>query len=543
MKPYKVSGNIVDIISERIYPATITVEEGKISRIEENSNTYNQYIMPGFIDSHIHIESSMMPPSEFASKAVIHGTVATVSDPHEIANVMGIEGVKYMIENGKKVPFKFYFGAPSCVPATDFESSGGRLNSDEVRELLSMPEVNYLSEMMNYPGVVFGDKEVHKKLEYAKEFGKPIDGHIPGVSGEWLNKYVAAGISTDHECFTIEEAIEKIGLGMKILIREGSAAKNFEALASLIDTHTDMVMLCSDDKHPDDLVKNHINSLIKRALELGYDIFKVLKTAVLNPKMHYNLNVGLLQTGDCADMVIVDNLNDFNVLQTYVDGMLVSDSGRSMINRIEPQIINKFNLEYVSPDDFKIAPKTNKIKVIEVIDGQLITECLVADSKISNNNAISDVDNDILKMAVINRYDNQKPKLGFIKNIGLKKGAIATSVGHDSHNIIAVGTSDEALATAINTVITNKGGMAVFDGAKTEILPLPIAGIMSNQSADTIAYKYREIEDRAKSLGSKLHSPFMTMSFMALLVIPKLKLGDKGLFDGEKFEFTDLFVQ
>lgn len=542
MKPFKVSGNIIDIISENIFQGTITIENGKITSIDKTNTNNNQYIMPGFVDSHIHIESSMMPPSEFASKAVVHGTVATVSDPHEIANVMGIEGVKYMIDNGKKVPFKFYFGAPSCVPATDFESSGGRLNSDEVKELLNMPEIKYLSEMMNYPGVVFGDKEVLNKLEYAKEFNKPIDGHIPGVSGDWLNKYVASGITTDHECFTIEEAIEKIALGMKILIREGSAAKNYAALASLIDTHTDMVMLCSDDKHPDDLVNNHINALIKRALDIGFDIFKILKTAVLNPKQHYNLNIGLLQSGDPADLVIVDNLKDFNILQTYVDGILVADSGRSMINRIEPQIINKFNLDYLSPDDFKINPKSNNIKVIDVIDGQLITESIVCDAKIVNGNTVSDTDNDILKMAVINRYDNQKPKLGFIKNIGLKKGAIATSVGHDSHNIIAVGTSDDALATAINSVITNKGGMSVFDGVKTEILPLPIAGIMSNQPADTIAYKYREIENKAKDLGSTLHSPFMTLSFMALLVIPKLKLGDKGLFDSEIFEFTNLFV-
>ncbi len=541
MKPYKVSGNIVDIIAERIFPGTITIDNGIIDGISETSDTYNQYILPGLIDSHIHIESSMMPPSEFASKAVIHGTVATVSDPHEIANVLGISGVKYMINNGKKVPFKFYFGAPSCVPATDFESSGGVIDSEGVKELINMPEIKYLSEMMNYPGIVFGMPDVLSKVQHAKDVHKPIDGHIPGVSGEWLNKYVQSGITTDHECFTIEEAIEKICLGMKILIREGSAAKNFEALAPLIDSHTEMVMLCSDDKHPDDLVSSHINDLVKRALSKGYDIFKVLKTAVLNPQRHYNLDVGLLQLGDAADMIIIDNPKDFNIIQTYIDGQLVADGSRSLINRVEPEIINNFNLDYVKPDDFRLVPKSEKIKVIEVIDGQLITNKIICDAKILNNNVIADIDNDVLKMAVINRYDNSKPAIGFIKNIGIKKGAIATSVGHDSHNLIAVGTDDQALAIAINSVISNQGGMAVFDGAQTEILPLPIAGIMSNLPADTVAYKYREIENKAKALGSELNSPFMTMSFMALLVIPKLKLGDKGLFDGEKFEFTSVF--
>jgi adenine deaminase len=542
MKSFKISGNLVDIIAERIFPATITIDNGEIFEISENSNTYEQFILPGLIDSHVHIESSMMPPSEFATKAVLHGTVATVSDPHEIANVLGIEGVKYMINNGKKVPFKFYFGAPSCVPATDFESSGGKIDTDDIKELLNMPEIKYLSEMMNYPGVFFEVPDVLDKIRYSHQVRKPIDGHIPGATGQWLTKYVTAGISTDHECFTLEEAIEKISLGMKILIREGSAAKNFEALAELIDSHTEMVMLCSDDKHPDDLANCHINDLVKRALDRGYDLFKVLKVAVLNPKRHYNLNVGILQLGDPADLIVIDNLQDFNIIQTYIDGILVADGDRNLINRIEPEIVNNFNLDYVEPDDFRIEPKSEKIKVIEVIDGQLITNQLICKAEIKNNNVIADVANDILKIAVINRYGNSIPALGFIKNIGIKKGAIATSVGHDSHNIIAVGTSDDALAIAVNSIITNKGGMSVFDGSQTEILPLPIAGIMSNLNADLLSYKYRDIENKAKALGSELHSPFMTMSFMALLVIPKLKLSDKGLFDGEKFEFTDLFV-
>ena len=542
MQRYTIKGNIVDIISESIFPAEIIIENGKISDIIKLDTEQEKYILPGLIDAHIHIESSMLTPSDFAAKAVIHGTVATVSDPHEIANVLGIDGVKYMIDNGKKVPFKFYFGCPSCVPATGFETAGFELNSEQVKELLSLPEVLYLSEMMNFPGVIYSDTEVMNKIHIAKEHNKPIDGHIPGISGEDLKKYIYAGITTDHECFTIEEAIEKIGLGMKILIREGSAAKNFDALAPLINSHNEMVMLCSDDLHPNDLLNGHINLLVKKALEQGFDLFKVLKAAILNPILHYKLNVGLLQKGDSADFIVVDDLKKFKIEQTYIEGILAADNGKSFIANVSKTIVNNFNKDYVSPDDFKVEYKTEFIKVIEAIDGQLITNSVQAKAKNQNGFIVSDIENDILKIAVIDRYNNGQPAIGFIKNFGLKKGAIATSVAHDSHNIIAVGTSDEAIAAAVNKVISYKGGMSVNEGISIDVLPLPIAGIISDANADITGLKYIEIEKKAKALGSQLRSPFMTLSFMALLVIPSLKLSDKGLFDGTKFQFTDLYV-
>ncbi len=542
MQRYTIKGNIVDIISESIFPAEIIIENGKISDIIKLDTEQEKYILPGLIDAHIHIESSMLTPSDFAAKAVIHGTVATVSDPHEIANVLGIDGVKYMIDNGKKVPFKFYFGCPSCVPATGFETAGFELNSEQVKELLSLPEVLYLSETMNFPGVIYSDTEVMNKIHIAKEHNKPIDGHIPGISGEDLKKYIYAGITTDHECFTIEEAIEKIGLGMKILIREGSAAKNFDALAPLINSHNEMVMLCSDDLHPNDLLNGHINLLVKKALEQGFDLFKVLKAAILNPILHYKLNVGLLQKGDSADFIVVDDLKKFKIEQTYIEGILAADNGKSFIANVSKPIVNNFNKDYVSPDDFKVEYKTEFIKVIEAIDGQLITNSVQAKAKNQNGFIVSDIENDILKIAVIDRYNNGQPAIGFIKNFGLKKGAIATSVAHDSHNIIAVGTSDEAIAAAVNKVISYKGGMSVNEGISIDVLPLPIAGIISDANADITGLKYIEIEKKAKALGSQLRSPFMTLSFMALLVIPSLKLSDKGLFDGTKFQFTDLYV-
>lgn len=543
MQNFKIKGNIVDVISESIFPAEIEIADGKILDIIRLEKEQQNYILAGFVDSHIHIESSMLTPSDFAAKAVIHGTVATVSDPHEIANVLGKDGVKYMIENGKKVPFKFYFGCPSCVPATNFETSGFTINSDDVREILSMPDVLYLSEMMNFPGVIYSDSEVMAKINVAKELNKPIDGHIPGISGDDLKKYVSAGITTDHECFTIEEAIEKISLGMKILIREGSAAKNFDTLMPLIETHNEMVMLCSDDLHPNDLMNGHINLLIKKAVESGINLFKVLKAATLNPIVHYKLNVGLLQKGDPADFIIVDNLIDFNIEQTYIDGILTADKSRTFIANVPKTIVNNFNKEYVNPDEFKVKCESDKIKVIEAIDGQLITNNLVLDAKCINGFAAADPENDILKITVIDRYNNGKPAIGFIKNFGLTKGAIATSVAHDSHNIIAVGTSDEAIAGAVNQIITHQGGMSVFDGNSFSTLPLPIAGIISSEDADTTALKYIELEKKAKSLGSKLRSPFMTLSFMALLVIPNLKLSDKGLFNGQSFSFEELFVR
>lgn len=545
---FQISGQIVDVVKSRIFRGTIHVNEGKIVDIVEDDNNMNQIIMPGFVDSHVHVESSLLVPTEFARLVVSHGSVASVSDPHEIANVLGIDGVKYMIEIGKKSSFKFYFGAPSCVPATTFETSGATLDSDDIDELLSLDDIKYLGEMMNYPGVLFDDNEVAKKIESAKHHNKPIDGHAPLLSGNDLKKYCSAGISTDHECSDIEEAREKASLGMTILIREGSAANNLNALIPLIREYPNQITFCTDDAHPHELVKSHINGLVKKAIDLGYNVLDVIKAATLNPVKHYNLEVGLLQKNDPADFIVIDNFNNFNILRTYIDGELVAENAKSLLPNVQVHTINNFVAEKVTADDFKVIDEDKDVNIIGVINGELLTEKMIGRPKsynlsdTSQNVLVSDVDNDILKIAVINRYEKKKPAIGFIKNFGLKHGALASSVAHDSHNIIVIGCSDEDMMMAANMIIENKGGFAVYDENVNKCLPLPIAGIMTNEDAFKVASDYQEIKDMAKSLGSHLSDPFMTMEFMALLVIPKLKLSDKGLFDGEKFQFTPLFV-
>lgn len=540
MKIFK--GNIVDIIAEKIFKGELHIEGSKIKAIIQNDNiTESQYLLPGLIDAHIHIESSMLIPSEFARLASIHGTVATVSDPHEIANVLGIDGVKFMIENGRKVPFKFYFGAPSCVPATPFESSGASLGIKEVDELLQMDEIKYLAEMMNFPGVLYGDAEVLAKLTSAKKYNKPVDGHAPGLKGMDAQKYVQAGISTDHECFTTEEALDKMKDGMFVQIREGSAAKNFESLIDLMGDYSDKIMLCSDDKHPNDLVNGHINQMIKRALAKGFDLLTILKSCTLNPIRHYKLDVGMLQVGDDADFIVIDNPNDFNVLKTFVRGQLIAENGKTRIDSVKESTPNLFVAKPLSLSDLQVKPMPGKLKIIETIEGQLLTRLHLGNAFIENNNVISDVQNDVLKIVVLNRYEPSKPAIGFIRGFGFKHGAIASSVAHDSHNIIAVGTSDKELLDSINLIIQETGGVAWVKGKEQMVLPLAVAGIMSNADGFEVARKYADIDEKAKALGGSMGAPFMTLSFMALLVIPELKLSDKGLFDGNSFSFTELF--
>jgi len=540
-----ISANIVDILNREIFSGSIEIENGKISRIYKSENSDKSFILPGFIDSHVHIESSMLVPSEFARLAVVHGTVATVSDPHEIANVLGLKGVRYMIENGSRVPFKFYFGASPCVPATAFETAGAELTPEDIRELFEKDGLKYLSEMMNYPGVLFGDPVVAEKLQIAHALGKPVDGHAPGLRGDDAKKYIEAGISTDHECFTLEEALDKIKYGMKILIREGSAAKNYEALHTLIKDFPAMVMFCSDDKHPDDLVKGHINQIVARSIANGYDLFDVLGCACVNPVNHYGLDVGLLREGDPADFILVEDLKDFKVLKTYINGELVAENGKTLIPGVNAEIVNNFNTQRKSPEDFVISTQNDghkSIRVIEALEGQLVTNELHFTENLLNGNLVSDVTKDILKLAVVERYSNGKPAVAFIKNFGLTKGAIASCVAHDSHNIIAVGVEDEDICNAVNAIIDSKGGISVSSDGKTEVLPLPVAGIMSNKDGHILAEKYTHINNLAKQLGTKLYAPYMTLSFMALLVIPQLKLSDKGLFDGKAFKFVDLEV-
>lgn len=541
MHSFSITANLVDVHQKRIFPAVITVADNKIVSIKETGELPSSagWLLPGFTDAHVHIESSMLVPSEFARLAVVHGTVATVSDPHEIANVCGMEGVEFMIENGNTVPFKFNFGAPSCVPATTFETAGAVLDAKDIEQLLQRPEIKYLSEMMNFPGVLQQDPEVMKKIASAYRSGKPVDGHAPGLRGKAAKYYIESGISTDHECFTKEEALEKLSYGMKIIIREGSAAKNFEALIDLLHDHSDMIMFCSDDKHPDSLVLGHINQLCARAIAKGIDLFKILNAACVNPVLHYKLDVGLLREGDPADFILVKDLEKFEVLKTYIDGELVAENGKSKIETRRSGIINNFSCDKKEAGDFEIAWKNEKeIPVIEALDGQLITNRLSLAPKTEDGKIVSDTERDILKIVVVNRYNNAPVAKAFITNFGLKEGSLASTVAHDSHNIVAVGTNDESICKAVNLLIDARGGVSLVKHNMQLVVPLPVAGLMSNEDGYKVAEQYSHIDRASKDAGSALASPFMTLSFMALLVIPHLKLSDLGLFNGDKFEFV-----
>jgi len=542
------SANVVDILSRKIRACEIRIADSTIESITPLGESIDEalpFAIPGFIDAHIHVESSMLTPSEFARMACVHGTVATVSDPHEIANVLGIEGIEFMLESAATVPLKFCFGAPSCVPATAFETSGASIDASAIAELLARSDIGYLAEMMNYPGVLFGDADVLAKIASARKLGKRIDGHAPGLVGDHAKEYAEAGISTDHECTSFEEAIHKLECGMKILIREGSAAKNYEALKSLIDFHPEDVMLCSDDKHPDELADGHINAIVKRAINDGLDLFNVLRVACLNPIDHYSLPVGKLRAGDPADFVLVNDLVEFEVRQTFIDGKCVAETGEANFASVNKRVVNRFQCDAKQAADFRVhaqsAQPRSTVRVIEAFDGKLITGEQRAELSSDDQGLRCDLGRDVLKFVVVNRYRNQLPAIAFIHGFGLKRGAIASSVGHDSHNILAVGVDDESICTAVNEVIAHRGGIVAVDGEVAEVLPLPIAGIMSDQDGYEVADQYRHVDDFAKRmLGSTLSAPFMTLSFMALLVIPKLKLSDLGLFDGERFQFVAL---
>jgi adenine deaminase len=558
MSSFSIEANFVDIEHKEIYPAKVIIENGKIASIQRTPDPSTPlstssefpapgYLLPGFVDSHVHIESSLLVPSEFARLAVVHGTVATVSDPHEIANVCGMKGVEFMIENGKTVPFKFNFGAPSCVPATVFETAGAILDATDVEALLKREEIRYLSEMMNFPGVLNEDPEVMKKIAVAHRLLKPVDGHAPGLRGDAAKQYIAAGITTDHECFTKEEALDKLQNGMKIIIREGSAAKNFEALIGILNDYPNQVMFCSDDKHPDSLLLGHINQLCARAVAKGIDLFKILKAACINPVQHYKLDVGQLRVGDPADFILVKDLKKFEVLKTWINGELVAENGKSLIKADRSPVINNFSCSKKKPEDFAFStrnetPPNAKLPVIEALDGQLITNKIMYEAEIIDGKPESDIEDDILKIVVVNRYQDAPVAKAFINNFKLLKGAIASSVAHDSHNIVAVGVDDESISRAVNLVIKEQGGLSAVSPAREMVLALPVAGLMSNKDGYVIAEDYTAIDKMVKEeLGSTLSAPFMTLSFMALLVIPHLKLSDKGLFDGDEFKFVELF--
>ena len=536
-------GQIVDIPNQRIFPGVLEVSNGKIVAVREDASvTDTGFICPGFVDAHVHIESSMLTPPEFARIAVIHGTVGTVSDPHEIANVLGVEGVRYMQQLAGQTPCKIHFGIPSCVPATSFETAGAPLGTGAVEELCRDESLIYLSEVMNFPGVIHRDPVVLEKIAIAKKYGKHIDGHAPGLRGEDLRKYIAAGIETDHECFQIGEAREKLALGQKILIREGSAAKNFEELWPLLVESPESCMLCSDDKHPDDLVEGHINLLCARAVALGVPVFNVLRAACVNPVEHYGLRCGLLRPGDPADFIRLRDLADFRVMETWIDGKCVARDGNSLLPKTLSPRVNRFQALPKNPSDFLVPLEHGPLRVIEAIDGQIVTGAGTAEPLARDGFAAADPARDILKIAVVNRYKNAPPAVAFVRGVGLKRGAIASSVAHDCHNIVAVGVSDECLARAVNLIIANSGGVCATDlEGGEDVLPLPVAGLMSDGYAEDVAAGYARLTRAAKQLGSKLHAPYMTLSFLALLVIPALKLSDLGLFDGTNFKFVPLF--
>ena len=536
-----IAGKIIDVHKRRIYPGVVTVAEGRIESVTETEESPELFIMPGLVDAHVHIESSMMVPSHFAVAAVRHGTVAVVADPHEIANVLGRKGVEFMLDNAEKVPLKIIFGAPSCVPATQSESAGAKISASDIREMLQEGRVKFLAEMMNFPGVIYDDVEVYGKLEAARSAGVPVDGHAPGLTGKELKKYIDAGISTDHECTSLEEALEKISGGMKILIREGSAAKNLEALAPLLNYHPDEVMLCTDDLHPETLAKGHINTLVARLIAMGYDMFNVIRAASVNTVRHYRIKAGLLRPGEPADFIITDDPARMNILETWINGECVYRNGKTLFSPGEVEKVNKFKCTRLLQDEIRVINERGKINVIVARNGELLTDAEVVSTG-EEPFVTADTESDILKIVVKERYNDRPPAVAFIHGFGLKRGAMATSVAHDSHNIIAVGTNDRDIVTAINMIVDAGGGMCVVSDEGQEILKLPVAGIMSDLPVTAMASRYEKLSETARILGSKLDAPFMTLSFMALLVIPKLKISDRGLFDGLAFRHIPLFV-
>lgn len=545
MKNYKVEGKVVDITKKKIFPGEIKVKDGIIWEIIEKPETKSgaeRYIMPGMVDAHVHVESSMLTPGYFAKECVRHGTVAVVSDPHEIANVKGVEGIDYMIREGKKSIIKYAFGASSCVPATNLETSGAKLGCDEMAELLKRKDITHLAEVMNFPGVIKRQQEVIDKIQIAREMGKPIDGHAPGLKGEALKKYIAEGISTDHEASTLEEAEEKIKNGMKILIREGSASRNFEALIPLIKYYAPSLMFCTDDIHPDDLINGHINMLVKRAVRKGYDLYDVLRAATLNPVNHYGLPVGLLREGDPADFIVVDHPENMVVLETHIDGTCVFREGKTMFHVEKPDIINRFHYSSLHDSDIRVRAGKGKMIVIQAVDGELLTDRIICEPKKEGKYVVADPDRDLLKLVNINRYRSMLPAVAFVRGFGLREGAFGSSISHDSHNILVVGVNDEDICDVARIIMENQGGVVVKMGDKIDLLPLPVAGLMSDRDAHWVAAKYQGINHLIRSMGSTLHAPVMTLSFLSLLVIPRIKLGEKGLFDTDTFSFIPMFI-
>jgi adenine deaminase len=539
---FSVKGVIVNPTSRTKEGGEILISNGEIKSIIKNPKIKNPFILPGFIDSHVHIESSMLIPSQFARMAVKHGTIAVVTDPHEVANVAGIEGIWFMLSDARKTPMHFFFGVPSCVPASPLEKSGATLNSTDVKSLLSEDDFLYLAEMMNFPGVINDDEEVVRKISAAKELGKPIDGHAPGLSGEDLIKYVASGIETDHECSTTEEAIQKIKLGMKVLIREGSAAKNFDTLISLVKEFPKSVMFCTDDCHPDYLEKGHINKLVAKAIKQGYDFFDVIYAATINPINHYKLPLGRLKENDPADFILVKDLDNFEVLATYIKGKPVYSNNKinfSVKNVVRPKFSFRSSFR---AEDLNVFCSGQKLNVIGAIEGELLTKWTKEDSPVPiGENVYANPKDDFLKIVLLDRYSEDPPVVCYIRGFGLKTGAIAASIAHDSHHIICIGCEDESIEQAFEWIISQKGGICFAKKQKVKGIPLPFFGLMTNLEGTSISKKYHNLNKLVRDAGSNLNSPFMTLSFMALTVIPELKVFHNGLFDANNFKKVPLF--
>ncbi len=546
MTSTRLEGKIVHVLDGEIFEGVLTVEDGLIRSIEKEKTDEERYILPGFVDSHVHIEGSMLPPSRFAETAVQHGTVSTLSDPHEIANVLGVEGIRFMVDEAEKAPLKFYFGAPSCVPASSHETSGTEISAEDIDDLFKDGYCIFLGEVMDYPAVVDREENVMKKIETAQKHGLKIDGHAPGLGGENLERYISAGVTTDHECSDESEGREKLEKGMKIQIREGSAAKNFEELVDLVQEYPEKCMFCSDDKHIDDLERGHIDRLVKRAVERDIDLMKVLRTACINPVEHYETDVGLLKEGDPADFIVVHDLQDFDVEKTFIDGNLVYDSNgeNTRFNDIAPpNKINNFKAKKVETSDLTIQKRGRRAKIMDVQDGELTTDRITKRPKVQNGEVVPDTERDILKIAVLNRYEEEAtPSLGLVHNFGLTEGALASSVLHDTHNIVAVGADERSIRIAMNSIIENEGGLCAVSDEKERVLPLPIAGLMTDLPDEEVKERYEELKRMTSSMDCELASPFMTLSFQSQLQIPSLKLSDRGLFDVDKFEFVDLFT-
>lgn len=564
-----VEGNLVNVITKEIYKATIGIKNGKIVYVGDGENNglknevnskkilhTNKFLLPSFIDSHIHIESSTLIPSEFAKLAVKHGTCAVITDPHEIANVLGVEGIKFMIENSKDTPIEIYFNIPSCVPAAEGFETSEKINIEDTKQLKKNKRILGLAEVMNFPGVINCNPEIIKKIKLFNSKNFVIDGHSPNLKGNLLNAYVLF-IRSDHESMNYGEAIEKLRKGMYLMIREGSAAKNLDVLKDIIKNKisTDNCMLCCDDIHADELNERHIDLLIKKAIEMGMDAVDAIRMATINPANYFNLkNLGAIAIGRNANITIVNDLKDFKVDTVIFKGKVVVSNGKFILRTKQRKISEKFTntikIRKFCIDNLKIKARKKKgkekVRVIKAINGKIFTEERIEEISIKDGFLTEDTRRDILKIVVVDRHKGENFCVGFVKNFGIKSGAIASSISHDAHNVIAVGSDDVSFIKAISEIDKIQGGIVVVcknkdNEDKIYSLPLRIAGLMSDNTEEVLK-NTDVLKKKAKEIGCKLNEPFMTLSFLTLSVIPELKITDKGLVDVRDFKFVDLII-